>query len=49
MTDENIEAAEGEEIVEEEVQTPEDQAREHLDFDDPEDDIHQEHLQDYIE
>ena len=49
VTDENIEAAEGEEIVEEEVQTPEDQAREQLDFDDPEDDIQQEHLQDYIE
>ena len=48
-TDENIEAAEGEEIVEEEVLTPEDQAREQLDFDDPEDDIQQEQLQDYIE
>lgn len=49
MTEEqNIEAGEGEEIVEE-AMTPEQQMEEQLDFDDPEDDIQQEALEDYIE
>tara|TARA_R100001082_G_scaffold12550_1_gene6626 strand:+ start:5311 stop:6228 length:918 start_codon:yes stop_codon:yes gene_type:complete len=47
-TDENIEASEGEEVVEE-AMTPEEQLEDQLDFDDPEDDIQQEALQDYIE
>ena len=49
MTEEqNIEASEGDEIVEE-AMTPEQQMEEQLDFDDPEDDIQQEALEDYIE
>tara|TARA_R100001594_G_scaffold150584_1_gene212506 strand:+ start:3843 stop:4760 length:918 start_codon:yes stop_codon:yes gene_type:complete len=47
-TDENIEASEGEEVVEE-AMTPEERLEDQLDFDDPEDDIQQEALQDYIE
>ena len=47
-TDENIEAAEGEEIVEE-AMTPEEQLEDQLDFDDPDDDIQQEALADYVE
>ena len=46
--EQNIEAGEGEEIVEE-AMTPEQQMEEQLDFDDPEDDIQQEALEDYIE
>jgi len=46
--EQNIEASEGEEIVEE-AMTPEQQMEEQLDFDDPEDDIQQEALEDYIE
>ena len=46
--EQNIEAEEGEEIVEE-AMTPEQQMEEQLDFDDPEDDIQQEALEDYIE
>ncbi len=49
MTEEqNIEASEGDEIVEE-AMTPEQQMEDQLDFDDPEDDIQQEALEDYIE
>jgi len=46
--EQNIEASEGDEIVEE-AMTPEQQMEEQLDFDDPEDDIQQEALEDYIE
>ena len=46
--EQNIEAGEGEEIVEE-AMTQEQQMEEQLDFDDPEDDIQQEALEDYIE
>lgn len=46
--DQNIEAGEGEEIVEE-AMTPEEQLEDQLDFDDPEDDIQQEALADYVE
>jgi hypothetical protein len=46
--EQNIEAGEGDEIVEE-AMTPEQQMEEQLDFDDPEDDIQQEALEDYIE
>ncbi len=48
-TDENIEAAEGEEVVEEQPMSPEEQIADQLDFDDPNDDIEQEKLQDYVE
>jgi len=46
--EQNIEASEGDEIVEE-AMTPEQQMEDQLDFDDPEDDIQQEALEDYIE
>ena len=47
-TDENIEASEGEEVVEEQPMTQEEQIADQLDFDDPEDDLQQEQLQDYV-
>tara|TARA_Y100001937_G_scaffold128509_2_gene205561 strand:+ start:2686 stop:3621 length:936 start_codon:yes stop_codon:yes gene_type:complete len=46
--EQNIEAGEGEEVVEE-AMTPEEQLEDQLDFDDPDDDIQQEALADYVE
>jgi len=47
--EQNIEASEGEEVVEEQAMTPEEQLEDQLDFDDPDDDLQQEALEDYIE
>jgi hypothetical protein len=47
--EQNIEASEGEEVVEEQAMTPEEQLEDQLDFDDPDDDIQHEALADYVE